>query len=366
MSLALTSRLRLALAPPRYLAPPLAGIDVSASGVKGVRLEERPYGLVLAAYAAEYLSPGAFADGEFADPAPIAAALSQVAGIIGVASANAALPEAKSYLFETTATGATKEEWRTEVEQHLEELVPLPPAEAAFDVVPVGPVEQGVRLVGMSFARRVVEGTLSVYDSAGISVRSFEGEIFAMARALLPEEDDSTTLIIDVGKTTTKLAIVEARVPRFATTIGIGGHAFTLAIQKHFGVTEQEARRVKVERGIVPAPGNEDYLAAMLSTVSAIRDEIATRLEYWQSRQTRDGGHKLVSKAILAGGNATVRGLPEYLEGGLAIPVATGDVFTNLAPREYWIPEPDYAESLAYATSIGLALRDYTHVSHVG
>ncbi|HEY4522976.1 MAG TPA: pilus assembly protein PilM, partial [Candidatus Paceibacterota bacterium] len=354
-----------ALAPPRYLAPPLVGIDVSASGVKGVRLEERPFGLVLGAYAAEYLSPGTFADGEFADPAPIAAALKRVASTIGVASANAALPEAKSYLFETTAEGTTKDAWRTAVEQKLGELVPLPPAEAAFDVVPVGIAGQEVRLVGMSFARRVVEGTLAVYDGAGISVRSFEGEIFAMARALLLEGDPSTTLIIDVGKTTTKLAIVEDRVPRFATTIGIGGHAFTLAIQKHFGVTEQEARRVKVERGIVAAAGNEDYMAAMLSTVSAIRDEIATHLEYWQNRETKRGGHARVSKAVLAGGNATVRGLPEYLEGALAIPVATGDVFTNLASREYWIPEPDYAESLAYATAIGLALRDYKPRPHV-
>ena len=60
-----------------------------------------------------------------------------------------------------------------------------------------------------------------------------------------------------------------------------------------------------------------------------------------------------------------MRGLPEYLEGALAIPVATGDVFTNLASREYWIPEPDYAESLAYATAIGLALRDYKPRPHV-
>ena len=203
-----------------------------------------------------------------------------------------------------------------------------------------------------------MDRTLAVYDDARITVRSFEGETFATARALLAAGDNATTLIIDVGKTTTKLAIVEARIPRFATTIGIGGHAFTLAVQKHFGVTEQEARRVKIERGIVPAPGNEDYLAAMLSTVSAIKDEIVIRLDYWQSRQAREPGHAPVAKAILAGGNASIRGLPEYLEGALAIPVATGDVFANLASRDYWIPELDYAESLAYATSVGLALRD--------
>ena len=364
MSLALGPRLRLALAPPRYLAPHLAGIDVSASGVKGVRLEERPFGLVLASYAAEYISPSAFADGEFADPAMIVTALRQVVGALGITSANAALPEAKSYLFETVATGSSKEEWRTAVEQQLDELVPLPPAEAIYDIVAVGTGAGGTRVAGLGFARRIVERMLAVFDEAGLPVRSLDGETFAMARALLSEADEETTLIIDVGKTTTKLAIVEGRVPRFATTVGIGGHAFTLAIQKHFGVTEQEARRVKVERGIVPAPGNEDYLAAMLSTVSAIRDEIATRLEYWQSRQAALGSHAPVAKALLAGGNATVRGLPEYLEGTLGIPVTTGDVFTNLAPRDHWIPELDYAESLAYATSIGLALRDCPALAH--
>jgi type IV pilus assembly protein PilM len=364
MSLALKSRLRLALAPPHYLSPPLAGIDVSASGVKGVRLEERSYGLVLGAYAAEYLSPGAFADGEFADPSPIASALRQVAGAIGVTSANGALPEAKSYLFEAVAQGTTESGWRTSVEQQLEELVPLPPLDATFDIVPVGVAGEGMRVVGIGFARRIVERTLAVYDEAGLTARSFDGETFAMARALLSAADQSTTLIIDVGKTTTKLAIVEGGIPRLATTIGIGGHAFTLAVQKHFGVTEQEARRVKVERGIMPAAGNEDYLAAMLSTVSAIRDEIITHLDYWQGRQARERGHAPVAKAVIAGGNATVRGLPEYLEGALGIPVATGDVFTNLAPREFWIPELDYAESLAYATAIGLALRDNPHTHH--
>jgi type IV pilus assembly protein PilM len=181
-----------------------------------------------------------------------------------------------------------------------------------------------------------------------------------MARSLLPYGDESTVLLIDVGKTTTKLAIVARGIPRFATTIGIGGHAFTIAVQKHFGVSEDEARKVKAERGIVPAPGNEDYLAAMLSTVSAIKDEISRRLDYWQGRAALSS-HEPVSRALVAGGNASLRGLPEYLSGALGIPVMAGDVFSNFASRDAWIPKLEYTASLAYATAIGLALRDYLH-----
>ena len=360
MSFVLSERVRAAFAPPRYLAPPLSGVDISTSGVKVVRLIESAHGLVLGPYIQMRLPLGVYTDGEIVDRAAVVGALVTAVKTADISAATVALPESKAYLFETTAQGAEKSEWRTTVEQHLDELIPLPPPETAFDIVGMGKTENGSQsVIGVGFARRVIDDTLSVFDEAGVTVRALEEETFAMARALLPTGDTSTVLIIDVGKTTTKMTIVTNRVPRFATTIGIGGHALTLAVQKHFGVTEAEARKVKAERGIVPAPGNEDYLAAMFSTVSAIRDEISRRLNYWQGKALANSAHEPVSRAILAGGNASLRGLPEYLEGTLGVPVIAGDVFTNLASRNTWIPTLDYTESLAYATAIGLALRDY-------
>ncbi len=359
MSFVFHERIRAAFAPPRYLAPPFSGIDLSTSGAKAVRLHEGMHGLTLAGYAEARFPSGAYVDGEIVDRTAVVRVLSVVAKTAGISSANVALPESKSYLFEATVSGTRTTEWRTAVEQRLDELVPLPPAETVFDIVPVGQGERGDTLVaGIGFARRIVDETLSVFDEAHIRVRALEGETFASARALLPHGDESTALIIDVGRSTTKISIVANRIPRFATTIGIGGHALTLAVQKHFGVTEAEARRIKEERGIVSAPGNEDYLAAMLSTVSVIRDEISRRLEYWQEKMTLSGAHTPVSHAILVGGNASVRGFPEYLEGTLRVPVVAGDVFTNLASRDTQLPSLDYTESLAYAAVIGLALRD--------
>ena len=350
--------MRAAFAPPQYLAPALSGIDISTSGVKAVSLKESPHGLILSQYAQARLPLGVYTDGEITDQAAVTEALAMAAKAAGIFTANVALPESKSYLFETAVQGMKRTERRIAVEQHLDELIPLPPAETAFDIIDVGQDAQGnTRVAGIGFARRVVDDTLSVFDQAGIKVQALEGETFAMARALLPVGDTSTALIIDVGKTTTKVAIVAKRIPRFAATIGIGGHALTLAVQKHFGVTESEARKVKAEHGIVSAPGNEDYLAAMFSTISAIRDEISRRLAYWQEKATL-AGHEPVTHAVLAGGNASVRGLAEYLEGALRIPVVAGDVFTNLASRDTWIPDLDYTESLAYATAIGLALRN--------
>lgn len=360
----MNTRLRIAFAPPRYVAPPLSGIDLSTSGVKAVRLHAGPHGLTLASYTAEARIPsGAFTDGEIVDHEVVVEALSTAAKMTGITAVNAALPESKSYLFEANVSGRDYREWRTATEQHIEEYVPLPPAETAFDIVGIGPGAQNdTRIAGIGFARRIVDDTIASFDEAHIELRSLEAEQFALARAILPVGDTSTTLIIDLGKTTTKLVVVEKRIPFFATTIGIGGHSLTLAVQKHFGVTEEEARKIKAEQGIVPSPGNEDYIAAMLSTVSAIREELVRRLDYWNERVSVSGQHAPVSQAILVGGNASVRGLPEYLEGALQMSVTPGDVFTNLASRDLWIPQIDYTESLGYATAIGLALRD--HISY--
>ncbi len=359
MTRVLTDQVRTLFAPPQYMTPPLAGIDLSVSGVKAVRLAPSLHGLILKDYAEVLLPVGAFADGEVVDHKAVNDALVEAAKKTRISSANVALPEAKSYLFEASATGATKEELRTSIEQHLDEFVPLPPSETMFDFAEIGKHKDGSTLVaGMGFARRIVDDTLATFDGAHIRARALEGETFASSRALMRADDESTILIIDVGKTTTKLSVVTRRIPRFATTINIGGHALTLAVQKYFGVTEEEARKVKAEKGIVPAEGNEEYLDAMLSTVSAIRDEISRHLDYWQQRVANGGLHEPVSRAVLVGGNASVRGLAEYLEGSLRIPVAAGDVFLNLASRDTWVPALDYTESLAYATAVGLALRD--------
>jgi len=359
MSSALSRFVGTVFTPPRYVSMPTIGIDLSTSGVKGVVVERRRQGLELTRFADLRFHSSAFAEGDMADRDIVVKTLRELRATLGANVANLSLPESKSYLFETHAAGTTKDELKIAIEQQVDQYVPLPPAETTFDIVPVAHDAEGTLVAGVGYARRIVDEMLGVCDESGVTVRALESETFAVARALIPFGDTSTVLIIDIGKTTTKLGIVARGVPRFATTIGIGGHSLTLSVQKHFGVTEAEARRVKLLHGIVPGEGNEDYLAAMLSTASAIRDEISRRLEYWQAHAVLSGGHEPVARAIMVGGNASVRGLPEYLEGSLGIPVATGNVFVNFASPDAWLPPVDFTQSLVYGTAIGLALREY-------
>lgn len=351
--------LRVEMPPPRYMAMPTAGIDISTSGIKIALLTERVHGLELEQFAEERLEQGIVVNGEITDKKVVIETLEKLAKKYRFNYGNIALSESRGYLFEADVAGTTIQEMRVATEQKIDEYVPLPPQEVMFDIAPL--VENGelTHIVGAGYARRVVEEHIAIMDTAGITTRGMEAETFALARALLPHGDTETVLIIDIGRSSTKLMVVGSRMPRFTTTLDIGGHALTLAVQKHFGVTEEEAKRVKAERGIITGEGNNEYVEAMLSTVSAVREEIARRLEYWQNRESQVSMHAPVTRILLVGGNATVRGLPEYLEASLKLPVELGDVFTNLAPKSEWLPPIDYQESLAYGTAIGLALREY-------
>lgn len=361
MSSVLSRFARVELAPPAYLVPPAIGIDVSTSGIKVAVLKERVSGIELDRFGEEPLVAGAITGGEITDRPAVVQGLLALAKKHHVKRASIALPESRGYLFEAEVTGATLAEWKVGIERRLDEYVPLPPADVAFDIAPMSQEEGKARVVGVGYARRVVEESLAAFDEAGIEVEAIESETFALPRALMKHGSTETVLMIDIGKTTTKLTVATNRLPRFVTTLDIGGHALTLAIVKHFGVSEEEAKRVKTERGIVPGAGNEEYIAAMLSTVAVIREEIAKRLDYWQTRAATGPSSDVVTRAILVGGNATVLGLPEYLEASLKVPVELGDVFANFASRESWLPPLEYTESLAYGTAIGLALRRYAN-----
>ncbi len=345
--------------PPKYLSLPTTGFEISTSSVKAVSLKEYKHGIEVESFDEIMLPEGAVITGEIVEPEQVIKILRELVKKRGIQAAHISLPESKSYLFETLVSGNTYEQWYTETEQHIDEYVPLPPSDIAFDVAPLHKIGDKTLVVGVGYARKVVENTLRIIDDIHIEPRSLESETFASMRSLLRADTDETVMIVDIGKTTTKIVITERLLPRFATTLDVGGHALTQAVQKYFGVDEKEAHRVKMEHGIVSSGGNDDYLIAMLSTASVIREEVKRRLDYWQARAKTEVGCRKIDKVLIVGGNATVRGFPEYFSSSFNTPVMLGDVFTNLASRDVWLPSVDYAQSFAYATTIGLALRDF-------
>lgn len=342
---------------PQGLAMPAAGIDISQGSVKCVALSERGDALSLRTFGEAPLPEGVVVAGDIEIKDKIVETLRSFRLRHGVHYASASLPEKKAYLFQVLVPPEAKN-LRAGVEFDFESHVPLPPGEAVFDFEPVRRIERGTVVSVTAYARRIVEEYRTAFQDAGITLRSLEIESQALARAVISQSDRAkTVMMIDFGKYTTRIAVVEYGVVAFTATVDVGGDAMTQAVMKRMNVPEPEAEQIKNEKGFLMSAENKDLVETLMSTVSVVKDELVKHLSYWNNPSEDDLPRTPIERAIICGGNANLRGFPEYLEGFLNVPVSIGNVWGNGLSFDSYVPPMPFSQSLEYATSIGLALR---------
>jgi type IV pilus assembly protein PilM len=343
--------------PPKFLSMPAAGIDISRGSVKCVFLKGYGSKLELKSFGETPLPDGVVVDGDIEQKERVVEVLRSFRLRYGVKSAHACLPEKKAYLYKVLIPGNSN--LKAGVEFDFETHVPLPPGEAIFDYEPIRKVEAGTIVAVTAYAKRIVNQYMSVFTEAGITPRSFEVESQALARAAVRARDrKKVIMMIDFGRKTTRIAIVEYGVVAFTATVDIGGDTLTAAVMKLFNVPEPEAEEIKNNRGFLMNKDNKNLVEALMITVSVMRDEIVKHLAYWNNPTVDDLPRKPVEKIIMCGGNANLRGFLEYLEGSVSVPVSMANVWANAFSLDEYIPQMQISESLEYSTAIGLAIRD--------
>ena len=143
----------------------------------------------------------------------------------------------------------------------------------------------------------------------------------------------------------------------YTSTIDVGGEQLSQVLRKVLGdKPESEFTEIKNTMGLIRGKESGEVRDALLSTVSVVKDEIATRMQYWNSRNSGSG--RRIESVILCGGSSNLLGLPEYLTECLGVPTMRGNVWENVFSLDNHIPPIDKRHSYGYAAAIGLALRN--------
>lgn len=351
------------LVPPAALAPLAFGVDISSGSVKCASFVRRGAGLAAGAYAEMSLPDGAFQSGELEKPDAVTEIVRSLRLKHRMRAAHASLSEKKAFLYQVIAPPQQRT-LREAVEFDLEAHVPLPPAEIIFDFEVVRRSSQGTILAVTAYARRIVEQYLDAFARAGVQLRSLEIESHALARAVVPGADrGGVVMVVDMGRATTRIAVVDHGVVSYTATLELGGDSLTAALMKKFSIDMAQAEQMKNERGFLMGKDNADVVEAVIGSVSVIRDELVRHLEYWNRPQNDAILRTPIEKIIVSGGNANMRGLPEYFSDALQIPVVPGAVWHKAFSLNEYIPAMPYNESLEYAPAIGLALKSVLYES---
>lgn len=351
--------------PPNYITMPSVGVDISDTSLKYIQFEKDSRSgmtLELKHWGDIDIPEGALKRGDIKEVDALTRVLTEVQNKTKTEYVRVSLPEERAYIFETEIKrGTSFKEIRGTLEFRLEENVPLSPRDAFFDYdVVEDDLRAGVyRVLVTAYARDTIMGYYEACRAAGVIPISFEVEAQAIARATLPKGDHGTHMIVDFGKTRTGVGIVHRGSLMYTSTIEIGGVELSAALRNQLGEkTESELTTIKNTLGLVRGVDDSTVYDALMSTMSAIKDEIAIRMQYWNTRDL-EREERQIESIILCGGSVNMKGLPGYFSETLGIGAERARVWDNAFNLSETIPPIGRRYSYGYATAIGLALADH-------
>lgn len=343
---------------PKLLARPAVGLDISDESIKLIELTDAGGQVRLKQFAELPIPGGAIVAGQIKRPADLTMALATIRKRYNIFQANVSLPEEQTYVTKVRVALAPGVNIRDEIELHLDEYVPLPPAETEFDYELIADHGDNRDCAVVALPKETVTSYVSAFRDSGIEPMSFEIEAQAIARALIASGESGTIMTVDFGKARTGVAIVSLDKVLFSTTLPFGGRYNTNIVMQMEKLNEADAEELKRTSGLSRSSGHEELYSMLLSHISVLRDEVNKYLIFWQTHK-KDGEEnvKPIEKIILCGGESNLLGLPEYLSATLGVKVMTGNPWVNVFSLEEYIPPLDQPNALRYATAIGLALR---------
>jgi type IV pilus assembly protein PilM len=242
---------------------------------------------------------------------------------------------------ETTATEALKnaDEKKTETEMGAETAAPA-------EAVPKS------RILIAAAPKNLIDGYSQMLETAGLAPLAFEIEAVAIARAIVPydEQFSEAVGILDLGATRSSLVIYDGGILQMSISIPISGYELTKIISEQLQISMSDAELVKVECGL-DANRCEDRLWRILRP--AIDDMCAMIRNALRFYKVGFPMGKKVERLYLCGGGAHFREIDSVLSRKLTIKVRRGDALINMQMHKNF-PED---KSLTYATAIGLGLR---------
>jgi type IV pilus assembly protein PilM len=340
--------------------------DISDHTIKYGELIPTPLGIRLGRYGQVKMESGILTSGKVENTDKLVSILRDLKSKLDLYFVRVSLPEEQMYLFTLSLPKASiGESLRETILFQLEEHIPIKASDTVFDYNIVSEGTDATVVEVVAIATTTIQSYIDVFRSAGLEPISFELEAQAIARAVIEYTDKSPVMIVDFGEARTGVSIAHNGRVLFTTTLDIGGVALTSMIAKNFGITLEEAEKLKHDygTGIPDSKSVEEILPVIINGVSVLRDELSKHYTYWKTHNDDGSAHESIDRILLCGGGANLPGVPEYLQLSMNIKVQHANVWINILDIKKVIPEMSHQQSLDYATVLGLALGDFDHSS---
>jgi len=349
----------------RPKSPPLIGVDISSSAVKFVELEDAGRGRYrIERYVIEPLQKDAVVDGNILNLDQVSDSckrgwkkLNSRVRNIALALPTAAVITKKI----SVPAGQHEEELELQVETEANQYIPFALEEVNLDFQVLGPSPTSpddVEVLIAASRKEKIEDRVAAAEAAGLKAVVVDVESYATQAAFdliargLPEAGlDQTIAIVDVGTSVMNVNILRNGESVYLREQPFGGQQLTQEIQRHFGLTADEAEVAKRTGGL-PENYESEVLQPFMDNLAL---EVARVLQFFYTSTQ----YSSVDKLLLAGGCAAIPDLDETVSRRTQVPTSVANPFFDMEVSSKIRPRQLQLDAPSLMIACGLALRRF-------
>lgn len=356
------------------------GIDIGSSFLKVVQLKKKNGKAILETYGMLALGPYAelsVGQATRLSGDALAGAMKDLFSGSGVTSANSgiSIPLGSSLLSVIKMPVLTDKQLAKMIPIEARKYIPVPISEVTLDwqIIPRDDVykrdedttaadneadekesregEGNVDVLIVAIHNDVINKYNDIARATALNNTFFELEVFSLGRSVFGGGAHSSAMTLDMGASTTKIAIMEKGLMKSQHIINRGSQDITRAISQSLGISIEKAEQLKREVGLT-GEGDKKEIS---ESISLVLDNIFTEANRILLNYQRKH-NKVIDKVVLAGGGSLLKGLYTVAQDNLETNVVFADPFSRLESPAFLEPVLKDAGP-EFATAIGIALR---------
>lgn len=352
------------------------GVDIGTSAVKIVQLKNEHGAAVLETYGEIALGPlGGAEVGQATNlpPDKLAPAIKDLIqeANITTTSCGVSVPFSASLVKIIEVPPLANDQLKTVIPLEARKYIPVPINEVQLDYFIVPETEQklfmGAKTTEEAMATKlttrmvllvampneVLRKYTQTMQLAGLNPSFYEIEVFSTIRSTI-SRSLAPVAIVDLGSATSKLYLVELGIVLASHVVPVGSQDITRSLATSTHVSTAKAEEIKRQAGILTGAPSGDVASvshAATLTMEQIFTEVRRVLLGFQRKY-----NKVITKVILTGGGATLKGLQDFAKQQLELEIEIANPFSRVQTPAFLNTTlrecgPDFT------TAIGLALR---------
>jgi len=344
--------------------PPIVGVDISSTSVKVLELSRSGNDFKVESHAVEPLPAEAVAEKSIQDVESVGEALRRAMKKSGSKAKLAAVAVPGSAVITkiiTMPANLSDDDMETQIQLEADQYIPYPLEEINLDFEVVGPTEGSEETVDVLLAASKsenVEMRSAAVGIAGLTARAVDVEPYTIEHVcqtipqMLPDGGaDRTVANVDIGATVTSLNVVNDLELIYTREQPFGGKQLTEEIMRRYGLSYEDAGRVKKQGGL-PDNYEPEVLEPFKTTMA---HQVSRFLQFFFSSSDYEG----VDQILLAGGCASIPGIDEYIEAHIGTPTVVANPFQGMALSSRINRQRLTADAPSLMIACGLAVRGH-------